>query len=77
MPVIYGNVAGRQHDPDPVSRRWARCRGYLPAEMWEQLLVWEWRDRGVSVESMANRLMRPVGQVAEMAARPSARRSDG
>jgi len=66
MPVIYGNVAGRQHGASPLSRKWRyACKG-LPVQMWEQLLVWRWQDERVSIEAMAHRLMRPVTEVAEM-----------
>ena len=66
MPVIYGNVAGRQHPPRPVSRKWRNaCKG-LPVQMWEQLLVWKWDDERVPIETMARNLMRPVTEVASM-----------
>lgn len=66
MPVIYGNVAGRQHGASPLPRRWRyACKG-LPVQMWEQLLVWKWQDEHVSIEETARRLMRPVTEVAGM-----------
>lgn len=69
MPVIYGNVAGRQHPAGPQTGQWRKwrhaCKG-LPVQMWEQLLVWKWEDEHVSVETMARNLMRPVTEVAGM-----------
>lgn len=77
MPVIYGNVAGRQHPHAPVPRKWRyACKG-LPVQMWEQVLVWKWADEHVSVEKMAHRLMRPVTEVAGMLDGARMRRNDG
>ena len=66
MPVIYGNVAGRQHDPRPISRKWRNACAGLPVQMWEQLLVWKWQDEHMSIEKMARNLMRPVTEVSAM-----------
>lgn len=69
MPVIYGNVAGRQHDPMPLPRQWHKwrhARAGLPVQMWEQLAVWKWEDEHVSIEKMARFLMRPVTEVSSM-----------
>ena len=69
MPVIYGNVAGRQHGTIPLPRQWRKwrhARSGLPVEMWEQLAVWKWADERVSIEEMARCLMRPVTEVAGM-----------
>ena len=80
MPVIYGNVAGRQHDMMPLPRQWHKWRherAGLPVEMWEQLAVWQWADEHVSVEKMARFLMRPVTEVAGMLEGAGIRRNDG
>ena len=77
MPVIYGNVAGRQHNPVPIPRKLRYACSGLPVQMWEQLAVWRWEDEHVTIEEMSRRLLRTVAEVVAMLDGARIRRSDG
>ena len=71
MPIIRGTVAGRIHRP----RISARCRHWVPFDIWEAELVERWTAEGVGVETIARRLMRPVAQITTFdPVRPNGRR---
>ena len=83
MPVIYGTVGGRCRNGllrDAMGRPGIQraCRHWVPFDEWERQLVIEWTQRGIGVEEMARRLMRPVAQIVGFdPVRPNGRRSDG